>query len=293
MDRAGEDEVDSVASRAIGSEGLTVVVEDETPGIDEAFVENFGLLGFGSEVPSATAHEATHAVRGLEVAVNVNRLAEVEHAIRAVLESVDNMVGVLGAKAGENRAAFVGNEVAVGVLKKEDLGGIGNIGPAVPWDDTGGDMKVVCEDGALVGNAIAVGIFEDENFVIFFCAGNNVGIHSAGDQPKTTLGIPVHLDRLGDHGIGGEEIDLHAFRQIETCNLFGNIRVRNVGEAVLGRGDEAGEREAESEARDHDFSLRVAVFRPSISDSRASMMGMNFSSSLALLPCSCLRKRRR
>ena len=53
---------------------------------------------------------------------------------------MDNMVGVLGAKAGENRAAFVGNEVAVGVLEKEDLGGIGNIGPAVSGDDSGGNM---------------------------------------------------------------------------------------------------------------------------------------------------------
>ena len=95
-DGAGEDVVDAVTARAVGGEGLAVVVEDESPGIDEAFRKNLGLLGLRAEMPNASAHEAPDAVRGFEVAVDVNGLEEVEHAIRALLESVNNVVGVLG-----------------------------------------------------------------------------------------------------------------------------------------------------------------------------------------------------
>ena len=55
----------------------------------------------------------------------------------------------------------VGLAVAVGVLEVEQLGAVGDVGPAVARLDAGGDQQAVGEDGGLVGLAVAVGVFED------------------------------------------------------------------------------------------------------------------------------------
>src|SRR6476620_5940860 len=71
------------------------------------------------------------SVRGLDVGMDVNALVEIEEAVLSPAEGVDDVVGVLGAEAGEDDAGRVGLAVAVGVGEVEDLGGVGDVGAAV------------------------------------------------------------------------------------------------------------------------------------------------------------------
>ena len=196
-------------------------------------------------MPNASAHEAPDAVRGFEVAVDVNGLEEVEHAIRALLESVNNVVGILGSKAREDDAAMVRFAVARGVFEEDDLGGVGDVSTAIGGKDCSGDVKVVGKDSGLVGFAIVVGVLEDEDAVVFFGPRDDVGIHSAGDEPEAALRVEVHLHWLCDHGIGSEELDLHPFGEVEGGFLLYRIRIRDVFEPALGENDARRERGSE------------------------------------------------
>ena len=69
------------------------------PGVDEAFHEDLGAARLGAVMPHPATKKAAHAVGGLEVGVDVDRLVHPEHALGSETEGVDEVVGVLGAEA--------------------------------------------------------------------------------------------------------------------------------------------------------------------------------------------------
>ena len=78
---------------------------------------NTSSSGLGPELPDAAAAQPPHAVRRLDVAVDVDRLVEVEHPVRPPAEGVDDVVRVLGAEAREHDLRVVRLAVAVGVAQ--------------------------------------------------------------------------------------------------------------------------------------------------------------------------------
>ena len=66
----------------------------------------------------------------------------------------------------------------------------------VPEFEAGWNMKPVCKDFAFVSFAIAIGIFEDEDFIIHFFFGFPMWIRRHDRNPKAPLGIKSHLYRL-------------------------------------------------------------------------------------------------
>ena len=55
-----------------------------------------------------------------------------------------------------------------------------------------------------------IGVFEDQNFVISFLAWGDLGIDGRTGYPKAALRIEVHLDRLCELRVFGEQIDFEA-----------------------------------------------------------------------------------
>ena len=158
-------------------------------------------MSFGAEVPDAAAHESSNTVRGLKVAVDVNGLKEIKHAIGALLKSVDDVVGVLSPKAGKDDPALISFPITISIFQEDDLGGVRDIGSTIRWEDRGRNVQVVGKDSSLVGNTITVRVLQNEDLVVFFSAWNDVRIHPTGDEPETASRIEVHLHRLRNHGI--------------------------------------------------------------------------------------------
>ena len=102
---AGDDVVDALAAGAVGDERLAAAVEVMAPRVPQAAGEDLELQRLGPELPDAAAVQPAHAVRRFDVAVDVDRLVEVQHAVRAPAERVDDVVRVLGAEAGQDDAA--------------------------------------------------------------------------------------------------------------------------------------------------------------------------------------------
>ncbi len=149
------------------------------------------------------------------MAVDVDRLTEVEELFRAPAEGVDDVVGVFGPEAGEDDAAVVRLAVAVGVLEEQQFRAGADVGSAVAGGDAGRDEEAVGEDRGRVGGAVVVLVFDDQDLVVGDLARFDLGVDFAGDDPEPPLRVEVHLDRLGDLRVGGEEVDLEAFREDE------------------------------------------------------------------------------
>jgi len=69
----------------------------------------------GLELPDSAGVQPPDSPRRFDVAVNVNRLAEVESLFRAPAERVHDVVCIFGAESGEHDTATVGFAVPVGV----------------------------------------------------------------------------------------------------------------------------------------------------------------------------------
>ena len=68
----------------------------------------------------------------LDMAMDIDRLVEVEHPVEAPPQGVEDVMRILGAEAREDDAGPVGLAVAVGVLEVEELGAVGHIAPPSP-----------------------------------------------------------------------------------------------------------------------------------------------------------------
>jgi hypothetical protein len=107
-------------------------------------------------------------------------------------------------------------------------------------------------------SSVAVGVFENDHFVLRLGAGFDVRVDRAGCHPEPAAGVEIDVDRIGDHRLGGEEADLQLRRQGELLALpfgveclefqfvrrrLGNGRRKRLvdeqrGDARLGLGDE-------------------------------------------------------
>src|SRR5213075_458580 len=96
------------AAGAVGHKRLPVLVECVTPTVNPPACEDveFGLVRVKS--PDATGVETLYAGWGFDVAVNVNRLVEVEAAVWSPAECVDDVVRVFGAEAAQQYFLLVG-----------------------------------------------------------------------------------------------------------------------------------------------------------------------------------------
>src|SRR2546422_4760328 len=147
-------------------------------------------------------------------------VAEIERelAVRGESESVYAVIVVFAADAGEEQVAPVGLAVAVGVGQHENVRGARNNHLVTEHADAqrGVDARVLVENSLLVRDAVAVGIFENYNAIAGglknspFLKGRAV-VDALSDPDTATL-INVHVSRIADHRLGGEERRFEAVR---------------------------------------------------------------------------------
>ena len=165
--RAGEGPMHSGAIGARSEEGLTGGVFLLAPGVDESLgvdFEAFGVRVVGEGDAGVGAHEAP---RSLEVRVNVDRLVEIETSIDTPMQRVDDVVGVFGAEAAQYDATIGEYAVGVCIREVEELGAGANVNAAeVIRRNAGGDEQSVSDDTGDIGDAITVGVFQEDDLVV-------------------------------------------------------------------------------------------------------------------------------
>src|SRR5262245_38287043 len=112
-------------------------------------------VGTETEVMAAQIH---HREGGPEFAADeaaAVAIGAVNPVVQAVLETVQAMLLVPFDEPGEERLAFVGFAITVGVLGVENLRRGGDQEAIAPREQAGGKIQVVEEDGGFVVSTIA------------------------------------------------------------------------------------------------------------------------------------------
>ena len=261
-------------------ERSTPIVEGETPGI----VRRHAVAEEGIEPelvwaqpPHAGFVELHEAVGSFHPRHRVQALAEEQFAARAPRERVDRLVRVAGAEAAQDDLPLVGLPVAVGVDEVQQLVGVADKKPAVEELDARRDQESVGEDGRLVRAAVAVGVLQNDDLVVRFLAGFQLGIDRAGRDIRPAAWIEPDLDRFR-HAVefGGEEVDLETVGDLEGRELRG--RIVRVGFRGEGGDGNDGQQAAKQGEFFHRSSGMVFASSP-IMASACSINGPNCSSS--------------
>jgi len=116
------------------------------------------------------------------------------------------------------------------------LGAVGHVGAAVARLDAGGDQQTRREDRGLFGGAVAVGVFEHQDLVVDFLPRLDVRVDLVAGDPQAPLGIEIDVDRLGQQRIGGIEIHLQAFAELERAAFELGVGIGDDLELALGVG---------------------------------------------------------
>src|SRR5262245_53562895 len=116
----------------------------------------------------------------------------------------------------------------------DQVGAVGDVDAAVAGLQSSRNEQSVGEDGDLVGLAGALAVFEDDDLVVGLLAGLDLRVGLAARQPEPAGGVPVHLDRLVQERIGGEEVDLKAVGDLERLAFDLGIGVGDLGVALGG-----------------------------------------------------------
>ena len=89
----------------------------------------------------------------------------VEPAIGAPGEAIHELVRVLATETGEHHAPGVRFVVAIGIAEMDQMRLLADVDAVIAAKDGGGEIEALDEDGALVGSAVVVGVFEDDDAV--------------------------------------------------------------------------------------------------------------------------------
>ena len=285
---------------AVGDERPAPAVERMPPRVDPAAGKDIEREQLWRKPPDAAGIEPTDAAGRLHMAVDIDRLVEVEPGIRPPAKRVDDVVRVFRAEAGEHDPSRVGLAVTISVGEVEKLRAVGDVDAAVAGQHGGGHQEAVGKDRAGVGPPVTIAILEDRNGVVGDLARPDLWIHARRRDPQPALGIEVHLQGLRDQRIGGEQIHFIAVGHLHRRQFRRGVGRGDVFETALGqRGLQAREREADGGDDDTDthgvhgvHGQRAPLARLRTFCSAASTSGSNCGISTALLPCSCLRNRK-
>src|SRR5690606_13305569 len=96
---AGEGIVDTFATRPVGEEQLPILIETQPPRVHKPFGINIQFERMGLEFPHPAPFEPSDAPRGFHVAVDINRLVEIQPSLGAPAEGMDQVVGITGSEA--------------------------------------------------------------------------------------------------------------------------------------------------------------------------------------------------
>ena len=215
----------------VDHEGLAPAIEDVAPRVAAgAGAEESQFLGAGIVLVDAAVEITNETVLGFDLGMEEDAFLEVDPTAGTTTPGADRVVAVFNAEAGEGELLEVGNIVAVGVFEKEDIRGLANVASAVGEFDSGGEVESLREDGRLIGSAIVVGVFENDDLVVGGIARFELGVGPGAGNPEAAFGIPSHVDRVGEHGIGGEEIGFVAGQEFKVFQFRSRVVIVHQGE---------------------------------------------------------------
>ena len=133
------------------------------------------------------------------------------------------MVGVGDVDSAEEFDLGIRAVIAVGVFHEPEARLLGDNDPVFVKGHSIESVESIHEGGELVGFAILVGVFEDDDSVWWGETRNGVREGGHGDRPESTASIEGDLHRVAEFGevfLRSKDVDLEAFRDGELGHGF-------------------------------------------------------------------------
>ena len=227
--------VRALPASTIGRKRLAPMIKSETPWVGHSPCIDIELFGLRSEAPDTPAIEAPGSPRGLDETVDVDRLGKVELSPGRPAQSVDKMTGIGFAEAGIHHPAALGMIIAIFVDQMDKLSGAADIGAIGNRHHRIRQQQSLGEEGRAIGATVVIRVFQDNDAVIGGAPWLVMGIGGAARDPETSPRVPIHIDRLVDHGIGGEEVDFKAVSNREGFQFLRHVRLRDFVRNIVAR----------------------------------------------------------
>jgi hypothetical protein len=203
---------------AVALEDISIAVERHLPRIRRHALPlggdaaGRGIEAVGRGVDAAHDAEGRFKLRAMKHAVGEEQMAERiagDHAAVVRIRDVDT---------AQEFGARVGAAVAIGIVQHQQPWLRGDDHAAFVEGHAVERVEAVGEDRGLVRLAVAIGVFEDEDFVARLLAGNRVRKRRHRDDPEATAGVEAQLHRIAQLGkllLRGEKIHRVAVRHHE------------------------------------------------------------------------------
>ncbi len=147
-----------------GAEEVACFVETQPPGVVGGIGHHLHVGAVGSEAVKRLAE--VEAILAAEFSFKTRITHRPVHpVIETVVQVRGSSVGVERAEASEEYFFDVGLVVAIGILQKQHVRGLRDDEAAVGERQTRRDAQSLGEAGELVGLAVVVGVFADQNIV--------------------------------------------------------------------------------------------------------------------------------
>ena len=137
------------------------------------------------------------------------------------------MTGIGVAEAGIHHPAALGMVITIFIDQMDKLSGAGDIGATGNGHHRMRQQQSLGEEGRPIGATVVIRVFQDNDAIIGGAPWLVMGIGFAARYPETPTRVPIHIDRLVDHGIGGEEIDFKAVSNREGLQFLRHVRLRD------------------------------------------------------------------
>ena len=198
-----------IGAGAVVHDVLAPAVEHVTMGVGEAVGDvRLKLERVRPEAPDAAVAKPNRAGQRFGLGAVEGALLEVERSARIEREAVGRVVRIGRVDAAEHAAVHIGLVVAVGILEEHNVGRLGQEHAAVPELEAGDAVQPIRKDDHLVGLAVVIRVFEDEQLVVHRVLRLPMRIGRPGRDPQPALRVERHLHRIDQIGEGllvGEE----------------------------------------------------------------------------------------
>ena len=143
-------------------EVLSPLVEGDAPRIrDVGLHGSLQPLPLGVVAEKSAVDAANGAVGGFHVGMMEKAFAHKKGAGRIGAKGAGGVVRVVGVKTGQHNLPGIGSSIAILVAKKDQVGRLGNINAFRRQFKADRHVEFVGIDGAFVGFAVAVGVFQN------------------------------------------------------------------------------------------------------------------------------------
>ena len=216
----GDNIINAFATRTISCKRLAPLIKMMAPAIDQATHGDFEFKIFRTKLPDASTTQTLGPVWSFQMAVNVNRLIEIKQSIHAPAKGMHHVMGIFSTKTRKDYFSGISLAIAIGITEVNKVGTINYINATIARGQASGDKKPISKDGCFVCDAIAIGIFHNQNFVLVGLPGKHLRIGRTTSGPKPALGIEADLNRFCELRIARKQIDFKPFWKNERFTLI-------------------------------------------------------------------------